>query len=131
MSFFEKWVGSLPRRVSPSATIPEFRHSHKELFNTFYLSIMATVLAALLGSLVAYITERKKPKGQSLAGYVDHDAVQLSGPWFRSLFCRAFSGNSIIKLTGTYTIIVISYMVRRTPYVYRSVAASLAAQPFA
>jgi ABC-type Fe3+ transport system permease subunit len=37
----------------------------------------------------------------------------------------AFSGNSLIKLTGTYTIIVISYMVRRTPYVYRSVAASL------
>ena len=37
----------------------------------------------------------------------------------------AFSGSSFIRLTGTYTIIVISYMIRRTPYVYRSVAASL------
>ena len=37
----------------------------------------------------------------------------------------AFSGKSAIPLGGTYTIIIIAYMVRRTPYVYRSVAASL------
>ncbi|MCF0261970.1 MAG: ABC transporter permease subunit, partial [Sphaerochaetaceae bacterium] len=37
----------------------------------------------------------------------------------------AFSGNSVIRLTGTYTIIIISYMIRRTPYVYRSVCATL------
>ncbi|MCF0237974.1 MAG: ABC transporter permease subunit, partial [Sphaerochaetaceae bacterium] len=37
----------------------------------------------------------------------------------------AFSGNSIIRLTGTYAIIIISYIIRRSPYVYRSVAAQL------
>ena len=37
----------------------------------------------------------------------------------------AYARGSIIKLGGTYTIIIISYMIRRTPYTYRSVVASL------
>lgn len=125
MSLFEKWVGLFPEGFTfrHYARIPSY--SHKELFNTFYLSIMATVLAALLGSLIAYITERKKPKGAALLDMSIMMPFILPGTVVSVALLSAFSGNSIIKLTGTYTIIVISYMVRRTPYVYRSVAASL------
>lgn len=125
MSFFEKWVGLFPEGFTLSHYTRIPAHSHKELFNTFYLSIMATVLAALLGSLVAYITERKKPKGAALLDMSIMMPFILPGTVVSVALLSAFSGNSIIKLTGTYTIIVISYMVRRTPYVYRSVAASL------
>lgn len=125
MSLFEKWVGLFPEGFTfrHYARIPSY--SHKELFNTFYLSIMATVLAALLGSLIAYITERKRPKGAALLDMSIMMPFILPGTVVSVALLSAFSGNSIIKLTGTYTIIVISYMVRRTPYVYRSVAASL------
>jgi iron(III) transport system permease protein len=125
MSFFEKWVGLFPEGFTLRHYTRIPTHSHKELFNTFYLSIMATVLAALLGSLVAYITERKKPKGAALLDMSIMMPFILPGTVVSVALLSAFSGNSIIKLTGTYTIIVISYMVRRTPYVYRSVAASL------
>ena len=37
----------------------------------------------------------------------------------------AFARGRFIRIGGTYTIIIISYMIRRTPYTYRSVVASL------
>lgn len=125
MSFFEKWVGLFPEGFTFRNYLRIPQYSNKELFNTFYLSILATVLAAVLGSLIAYITERKKPKGAALLDLSIMAPFILPGTVVSVALLSAFSGNSLIKLTGTYTIIVISYMVRRTPYVYRSVAASL------
>ena len=125
MSFFEKWTGLFPEgfTLSNYTRIPEY--SSHELFNSFYLSLLATVLCALLGSIVAYITERKKPKGAALLDLSVMAPFILPGTVVSIALLSAFSGSSFIRLTGTYTIIVISYMIRRTPYVYRSVAASL------
>ena len=125
MSFFKKWVGLFPEgfTLSNYTRIPSY--SHRELFNSFYLSILATVLCAILGSLVAYITERKKPKGAALLDLSVMAPFILPGTVVSIALLSAFSGSSVIRLTGTYTIIVISYMIRRTPYVYRSVSASL------
>ena len=109
--------------LSNYTRIPEY--SSHELFNSFYLSILATVLCALLGSIVAYITERKKPKGAALLDLSVMAPFILPGTVVSIALLSAFSGSSVIRLTGTYTIIVISYMIRRTPYVYRSVSASL------
>ena len=119
MSFFEKWIGLLPEgfTLKHYARIPIY--SKKELFNTFYLSILATVLAAILGSLIAYITERKKPKGSALLDLAIMAPFILPGTVVSVSLLSAFSGASVIALGGTYTIIVISYMIRRTPYVYR------------
>ena len=66
MSFFQKWVGLFPEGFTFSNYTRIPHYSHKELFNSFYLSIVATLLCAVLGSIVAYITERKKPKGAAL-----------------------------------------------------------------
>jgi iron(III) transport system permease protein len=125
MSFFTKWVGLFPEgfTLANYARIPKY--SHRELFNSFYLSLLATLLCAVLGSIIAYITERKKPKG---AAFLDLSVMApfiLPGTVVSIALLSAFSGNSAIRLTGTYTILVISYMIRRTPYVYRSVAANL------
>ncbi len=125
MSFFEKWVGLLPEGFTLTNYTRIPKYSSHELFNSFYLSILATILCAVLGSVVAYITERKKPKGAALLDLSIMAPFILPGTVVSIALLAAFSGNSIIRLTGTYTIIVISYMIRRTPYVYRSVAASL------
>ncbi|MFA5448357.1 MAG: iron ABC transporter permease [Sphaerochaeta sp.] len=125
MSFYEKWVGLFPEGFTLKNYMRIPVYSRKELFNTFYLSVLATVLAAILGSLVAYITERKKPRGAALLDMSIMAPFILPGTVVSVSLLSAFSGASIIALGGTYTIIVISYMIRRTPYVYRSVAASL------
>jgi len=125
MSFFQKWVGLFPEGFTFSNYTRIPHYSHKELFNSFYLSIVATLLCAVLGSIVAYITERKKPKGAALLDLSVMAPFILPGTVVSIALLSAFSGSSAIRLTGTYTILVISYMIRRTPYVYRSVAASL------
>lgn len=125
MSFFEKWVGLFPEGFTLANYTRIPKYSSHELFNSFFLSILATVLCAILGSIVAYITERKKPKGAALLDLSVMAPFILPGTVVSIALLSAFSGSSAIRLTGTYAIIVISYMIRRTPYVYRSVAASL------
>ena len=125
MSFFTKWVGLLPEGFTFANYLRIPKYSHRELFNSFFLSITATLLFAFLGSLVAYITERKKPKGAALLDLSIMAPFILPGTVVSIALLSAFSGNSAIRLTGTYTIIIISYMIRRTPYVYRSVSAQL------
>lgn len=125
MSFFTKWVGLLPEGFTFANYLRIPKYSHRELFNSFFLSITATLLCAILGSIVAYITERKKPKGAALLDLSIMAPFILPGTVVSIALLSAFSGNSAIRLTGTYTIIIISYMIRRTPYVYRSVSAQL------
>ena len=125
MSFFNKWTGLLPSGFTLDNYLRIPKYSHKELFNSFYLSILATILCAVFGSIIAYITERKKPKGAVLLDMSIMAPFILPGTVVSIALLSAFSGNSVIRLTGTYTIIIISYMIRRTPYVYRSVCATL------
>jgi iron(III) transport system permease protein len=125
MSFFEKWQGLLPEgfTLANFSKIP--KNSPKELLNSLYLSTVATLLTAVLGSIIAYITERRKPKGAGILDMAVMAPFILPGTVVSVALLSAFSGKSAIPLGGTYTIIIIAYMVRRTPYVYRSVAASL------
>ncbi len=125
MSFFTKWVGLLPEGFTFANYLRIPKYSSKELFNSFFLSITATLLCAVLGSIIAYITERKKPKGAGLLDLAVMSPFILPGTVVSIALLSAFSGNSALRLTGTYTIIIISYMIRRTPYVYRSVSAQL------
>jgi len=125
MSFFTKWTGLWPEGFTLSNYIRIPHYSHHELFNSFFLSLTATLLCAVLGSIIAYITERKKPKGAALLDLSVMAPFILPGTVVSIALLSAFSGNSWLRLTGTYVIIIISFMIRRTPYVYRSVAASL------
>ncbi|MCF0238084.1 MAG: iron ABC transporter permease, partial [Sphaerochaetaceae bacterium] len=112
MSFFKKWVGLLPTgfTLENYTRIPSY--SSHELFNSFFLSITATLLCAIIGSIIAYITERKKPKGAALLEISVMAPFILPGTVVSIALLSAFSGNSIIRLTGTYAIIIISYIIR-------------------
>lgn len=125
MAFFEKWQGLFPEgfTLANFSRIP--KNSSSEFLNSLFLSTLATLLTAILGSIVAYITERRRPKGAALLDMAVMAPFILPGTVVSVALLSAFSGKSIIPLGGTYTIIIIAYMVRRTPYVYRSVAASL------
>ena len=125
MSFFEKWQGFLPEgfTLANYSGIPQ--KSSQELLNSLFLSTVATLLTAVLGSIIAYITERRKPVGAGLLDMAVMAPFILPGTVVSVALVSAFSAKSILPLNGTFAIIIIAYMVRRTPYVYRSVAASL------
>jgi iron(III) transport system permease protein len=125
MSFFEKWQGLLPEGFTFAnySQIPQ--KSSRELLNSLYLSTLATILTAVLGSIIAYITERRKPVGSGLLDMAVMAPFILPGTVVSVALISAFSAKSFLPLNGTFAIIIIAYMVRRTPYVYRSVAASL------
>ncbi|MBR2281335.1 MAG: iron ABC transporter permease [Spirochaetales bacterium] len=125
MSFFKRWTGLLPTGFTWENYANIFKKSSHELFNSFFLSITATLMCAVFGSILAYITERKRPKGAALLDLSIMAPFILPGTVVSIALLSAFGGNGIFKLTGTYAILIISYMIRRTPYVYRSVAANL------
>lgn len=125
MSFFKRWTGLLPSGFTWNNYANIFKKSGHELFNSFFLSLVATLMCAIFGSILAYITERKKPRGASLLDLSIMAPFILPGTVVSIALLSAFGGNGIMKLTGTYAILIISYMIRRTPYVYRSVAANL------
>ncbi|MEA5032935.1 MAG: iron ABC transporter permease [Sphaerochaeta sp.] len=125
MSFFEKWQGLLPEGFTWANYLRIPQVSNTELRNSLYLASIATFLTAILGSIIAYITERRRPKGAAILDLAIMAPFVLPGTVVSVALLSAFSGNAIIPLGGTFTIIIISYMIRRTPYVYRSVVASL------
>ena len=125
MSFFEKWQGLLPEGFTFANYLRIPKVSGTELRNSLYLASVATLLTAVLGSIIAYITERRKPKGAAILDLAIMAPFVLPGTVVSVALISAFSGNALIPLGGTFTIIIISYMIRRTPYVYRSVVASL------
>jgi len=121
MSFFTEWTGLFPTGL----TLNNYRmipsHATGEFFNSLFLSVLATIIAAMLGSLIAYVTGRIKPKGGAILDMAIMAPFILPGTVVAVSIISAFG--SIIG--GTYIIIIISFVIRRTPYVYRSVSASL------
>ncbi len=96
----------------------------KAIKNSFFLAISATLLTALIGTLAAYITERRRPKGAMLIDFAIMTPFVLPGIVVSVALLSAFSSGAI-NISGTFLIIIISFIVRRTPYIFRSVGASL------
>lgn len=125
MSFFEQWRGLLPTgfTLQNYIRIPQLVSS--EVLNSLFLSITASLLTAILGSMVAYITERRRPKGAVILDLAVMAPFILPGIVVSVALLSAFAGDSFLPLGGTYMIILIAFVIRRTPYVFRSVVASL------
>lgn len=124
MSFFKQWIGFLPSgfTLENYKIIPQI--ASKTIKNSFFLATSASLLTALIGTLAAYITERRRPKGAMLIDFTIMTPFVLPGIVVSVALLSAFSSGPI-NISGTFLILIISFMVRRTPYVFRSVAASL------
>lgn len=124
MSFFEKWIGFLPTgfTLDNYRMIPQI--ASKAIKNSFFLATSAMLLTALIGTLAAYITERRRPRGAILIDFAIMTPFVLPGIVVSVAMLSAFSSGAI-NISGTFLIIIISFIVRRTPYIFRSVIASL------
>lgn len=124
MSFFENWRGLLPVGFTWENYYSIPKNASKPIFNSLYTALTASFFTAVLGSLIAYIVERRRPKGAILIDFTVMTPFVLPGIVVAVALLTTFSSGPII-LSGTYMIIMISFIVRRTPYVFRSVCASL------
>ena len=124
MSFFKQWIGFLPSGFTLENYKIITQIASKTIKNSFFLATSASLLTALIGTLAAYITERRRPKGAMLIDFTIMTPFVLPGIVVSVALLSAFSSGPI-NISGTFLILIISFMVRRTPYVFRSVAASL------
>lgn len=124
-SFAERWAGTtLPtayglahyRAIGGSLLQP--------IINSLELSSAATAMAVLFGTLLAYVSVRKRFAGKWALDLTIVLPFVLPGVVTGVAFLVTFNDDPLV-LTGTGLIIVLAYFVRRITYVFRSVSASL------
>jgi iron(III) transport system permease protein len=124
MSFFSTWNGLWPKgfTLGNYAQISQFLSG--PIKNSLYLATTASLGAAIIGTLVAYIIQRRSVRGSALLDYAVMLPFILPGIVVAVALLTAFSSGPLL-IRGTFFIIFISYVIRRTPYVFRAVSAGL------
>ena len=124
-AFSEIWAGTpWPTKFSTANFIKVFAHTLSPLKNSLTLSIAATLLAVFMGSLIAYVTVKKKFKGRWLIDVTVMLPFILPGIVVGVAILAAFI-KPPLYFAGTGFILVIAYFIRRMPYVFRSAVGSL------
>ncbi len=124
MSFFTTWNGLWPKGFTFEnyAQISQFLSG--PIRNSIFLATTASLGAAVIGTLIAYLIQRRSVKGSAILDYAVMLPFILPGIVVSVALLTAFSSGPIV-LRGTFFILFISYVIRRTPYVFRSVTAGL------
>ncbi len=124
MSFFKTWNGLWPQgfTLSHYLAIPKFLSG--PIKNTLILATSSSLGAAVIGTLIAYVVQRRRPRGSAVLDYAVMLPFILPGIVVAVALLSTFSSGYLI-LRGTYWIMIISFVIRRTPYVFRSVSAGL------
>ncbi len=96
----------------------------RNIFNTYYFSIVAIAFIVILGMLISYILVRKRGKVAGLMDLLVMFPYVIPGSVLGICLIVAFNRKPMI-LTGTAAIMIISYVVRKLPYTVRSGSAFL------
>ncbi|MBP1966181.1 ABC transporter permease [Paenibacillus aceris] len=96
----------------------------KSITNTYLLGLAAILLIVLLGMFIAYLSTRKKNVLTSIIDATTMFPYILPGSVLGITLLLAFNKKPLL-LSGTITIMIIAYIVRRLPYTLRSSAAIL------
>jgi iron(III) transport system permease protein len=124
-SFAERWAGSLwPQRMGWGNYHHVLTELTEPIFNSIYLAGGATLLAVFFGTLAAYISQRKKFFGKWLLDMTIMLPFIMPGIITGVAFLTTFN-TGILVLTGTASIIMLAYFVRRLAYIFRAVSAAI------
>jgi len=125
-SFAEKWPGTLwPLQYGWGNYAFVFRSVMEPLRNSLMLAAIATVACVVFGTLTGYVAERKKFAGKWALDLTIMLPFILPGIVTGVALLVTYNSGPVV-LTGTATILVIGYFVRRIAYIYRAVVASVA-----
>lgn len=94
------------------------------LGNTFSYSLIAMVFIVIIGILFSYTVVRKKGKTGGILDMLLMAPYVIPGSVLGLCYIVTFNVKPLI-LTGTATIIIISYIIRKLPYTVRSASAFL------
>jgi iron(III) transport system permease protein len=124
-SFTEGWAGNrYPTEFSLTNYRRIFEIALTPIKNSLFLAVTATAIAALIGTLLAYINVRKRFRGRWILDLTVMLPFILPGIVVGVAILIGFSSGLLI-LSGTWMILVVGYFIRRMPYIFRSTTASL------
>ncbi|WP_027307579.1 iron ABC transporter permease [Caloramator sp. ALD01] len=101
-----------------------FSRLGKSIANTYVYGLVAIVVIILIGMLTAYISTRRKSTITTIIDTVTMFPYIIPGSVLGITLLLAFNKGYII-LSGTATIMIIAFVIRRLPYTLRSSAAIL------
>jgi iron(III) transport system permease protein len=101
-----------------------FREAPRALFNSFYLSAISTLLCVALGVVIGYLLVRRSSRWTAGLDSILMVPFAVPGTVLAVALITAFGAPPLL-LTGTVTILIVSYVVRRLPYSVRGVVAVL------
>lgn len=101
-----------------------FDRMGSSIVNTYLYSFIAIIFIVIIGTLIAYIADRKKNALIGLLDTVTMVPYIIPGSVMGIALLMAFNDRPML-LSGTAAIIIIVFVIRRMPYTIRSSAAIL------
>ena len=114
--------------INYSLTLDHYRYAisvgGKAIFDTTWLSIIATPITGILGMMIAFLVVRKNFIGKGFINFASLLSIAVPGTVVGIGFILAFNTQPIV-LTGTAAILVIAFIIRSIPVGIRAGVSSL------
>ena len=121
-SFIKLWG------INYSLTLDHYRYAFgvgsKAIFDTTWLSLIATPITGLLGMVIAFLVVRKRFIGKGFINFSSLLSIAVPGTVVGVGYILAFNTPPIV-LTGTATLLVVAFIVRSLPIGIRAGVSSL------
>ena len=121
-SFIKLWG------INYSLTLDHYRYAFgvgsKAIFDTTWLSFIATPVTGLLGMIIAFLVVRKRFIGKGFINFASLLSIAVPGTVIGVGYILAFNTPPIV-LTGTATLLIVAFVVRSLPIGIRAGVSSL------
>lgn len=101
-----------------------FKNAGKAIINSYTYGIIAIILIIILGMFIAYLSIRRKNVFTSIIDTITMFPYIVPGSVLGITLLLAFNKKPLL-LSGTFIILIVSFVIRRLPYTLRSSAAIL------
>ena len=126
------WIGTTDAAVKYTNYPGIFRHDEfwQSFWNTIRLSLIASIITAFCGQFLGYISSRGRGKWYgNLTEQLVFVPYLMSGVAFSTMYFSMFSrphlGGLIPSLYGTFTLIILTSVVKHFPFASRSGTANM------
>ncbi len=125
-SFTEGWAANrFPKKFSLANYARIWQIARTPITSSLFLAVVATVVATVTGTLLSYLQVRRGTRARWVLDLTVMLPFILPGIIVGVAILTGFSSGPLV-LSGTWMILVLAYVIRRMPYVFRSTTASLA-----